>query len=190
MKKIICIILLLIIVFGLTSCGYNVEKEGTNKIGVNESEAGTSKLLPKDKDGKYSYNNFADFNEQFQSVDENAFYKFINNSPIGKSEIVLVYYKYIDDIFEDVKEYVMSDMGFSSDNYIFKNEKYTFYQMKESKSGFFSWKEMVFAFNTESQTIVFLGSYFEGVDWIKSKIAYSFFEEYLSLFSEYYDFSK
>ena len=190
MKKSLCVFLIFVLVFLLTSCGYNVEKEGTDKIRVAESEKGISRLLPKDKDGKYSYNNFVDFNEQFQSVDENAFYKFINNSPMGKSEIVLVYFKYPEDIFESVKEYVMSDMGFSSDDYIFKNEKYTFYEMKESESGFLSWKEMIFAFSDETQTIVLMGSYFEGADWAKSKLAYPYFEKYLLLFSEYFDFSK
>ena len=189
MKKIICMILPFIIVLELTSCGLNTtfEENGSDKIGVSISEAGIAALLPAENGKYHKYNYFSDFDEMFQSIDENAYYKLIDNFPFGEYEIVLAYFKYDDETYEKAKEFTFNNERRALEKPFYANEKYVFYDISPED---FSLGNMFFAHNDETRTLVFLGSYFEGIYMSKSRLAKTNFEKYLSLFSEYYDFTK
>lgn len=188
MKKIICIILFLIIVFGLTSCGTSVEKEGTDKIGVAESEVGIAALLPAENGKYYKYGNFCDFDKTFQSIDENAYYKLIDNFPFGEYELVFAYFKYDDETYEKAKEFTFNNERRALEKSYYENEKFVFYDISPDN---YLFGNMFFAYNDESNTLIFLGSYLSGILYgSEARLVKTDFEKYLSLFSKYYDFSK
>lgn len=195
MRRILCCIFVLFFVFPLTSCGANAESIGTDIVGTGSSNLGVAILLPKNKKGNFYYGKYSEFNDVFQSVEENAFHQYKGGSLIfGEHELVLVYFKYDDETYEKAKEYTIKNEQVPITEPFFSNGNYTFFDIKpkgiDSKR-IEDGEGMFFAYNDESNTLIFLGSYLSGILYgSEARLVKTDFEKYLSLFSKYYDFSK
>lgn len=196
MKRIVCVLLLLAVVLTLTSCEYIVEKTGTSNVGSASLSDGTSHLLPNKKNGNYHDGYYSEFNDIFQSVDENAFFLLKNGgfAYLDDMGIIFVYFTYDDETYEQVKEYSKNNFDYISEEPIYSNEKYVFYstynQTRTPLQSDYGYMTRTFAYNDDSKTLVFFGASINGSYFKENFDAVTDFNTYLQLFSEYYDFTK
>lgn len=178
------VISVLLLITGCTL--WKVEFIGFEEVGPHASSLGLCRnLLPK-KDDSFEF-----FLKEFETTDKNAFYFDENDFSAGAKELVLVYLKYTEQSYNDAKEYIFDNMVLSKDIF-FKKGDYTFYANYTNERDNIKLNDMnlFIAFNDGTKTIVSFGSVLDGKYQEKNDLISTDFNEYLQLFSKYYDFTK
>ena len=210
MRKVIALALVFTTILLLSGCSAgNIEFIGIDRVGNQTAPKVSAGLLPK-LDAEYYHNDpymsFNAFNRKFQSTESDAFCFGEYGLLFDDKEYVLVYYKYDKETYEEAKAYTFENLSVYSQ----KDEKYdytlndqTVYAEYNSYVIYTKTKDIeskkqsdaeiakFFAYNDETQTLVFFGSSLPGFRFKKEReIITNNFPEYLKIFSIYYDFSK
>ena len=181
MKKVVCTLLLLAVMLTFTSCNNEYTLVGFDKVNSYSSEAGLCVgLLPLEEGSCY----FDEFAALFETVDKNAFYS-VEETFNDTKELVLVYLKYTDNSYADAKKYIFDNLTTLSKTVFAESGDYVFYK-NESLVG----RDLFVAFNDETKSVVSFGSILWGKYQKEHELITTDFNAYLSLFSEYYDFTK
>lgn len=172
----------------LISCSY-VSKDNIKLLGSECSSTGIGTILPKNRNGYYSYDSFEDFDNIFHSVDREGYYT-EKASILGSKEQLIIIFKYDETTYKKVKEYSVSNMRYISNNPVYSYCNYEFYDTLWHEYRDSLKFSQHFAYNDEKRVLVFFGSYYSGIYKENAKLKETDFEKYLSLFSDYYDFTK
>lgn len=206
MKKIICILLIIVYLFGLTSCYSDLEKNSLDEYinCIKKNECGFSSTGIDDPKYFIPYISFLD---DYQYIEGGYYWH--EEDPIkgcfGKKmspEIAILYLKYDSDVYCSAKKSMMENIKSYSDNLYIYND-YTFYE-NFNHSRFDDIDEtfpkdffMMSCYNDEKYILMFISCYsgtIEGSSCLEDKYVENindnwddFLEEY---YGQYYDFSK
>lgn len=188
-KKLLILSFVLALAFLISGCTIStLTVKGFENVRWETSSIGTtSHMLPRNPNDQYdfSYNYFI---ELFETKAKNAVFHSEETSEYSHIELVIFNIQFAELSYDKAKKYILND--FDCENNIFAQKgNYLFYSVSQSEKNS-SFAKFI-CFDDTTKTFLSFGSYMDGDKYNGlSTITVDNFNEYLSLFSKYYDFSK